>query len=92
MKTFEQLLQENYQKVAIENGDLDKEDYLELDEQNLQTIKKTFKEWLTQIYQDLQEPKHNPSTWEQSIRLQGKEMLIEELLISFSGKAKKEEK
>jgi len=46
MKTFEQVLQEEYQNQAIADGDLCKEDYLELDPDNLKVVRKAIRVFL----------------------------------------------
>jgi len=51
-KTFEQLLQEQYQQDAIERKDIWEDDYLELDPDNVKSIKKALIKFLTQKHQE----------------------------------------
>jgi hypothetical protein len=47
-KSFDEILQETYQEDQIEAGDIDKEDWLELDPENAKSIKKAMRKWLEQ--------------------------------------------
>jgi hypothetical protein len=50
MKTFEEILQKQYEMDAIKRGDLDREDYLELDPDNLSTIRQAIRLFLEEWY------------------------------------------
>jgi hypothetical protein len=53
-------------------------------------IERTVKEWLTQKRLDLQEPEYNPSTYQGSYAMLGREQMIDELVAELQDKNKED--